>query len=211
VACGTAVKIFVVANKIDLPGRQITPARGVAYADSIGCNHFEVSAKTGEGLDMLFRCLTEALVKTASSNAPQPIRKPKPKGQLLVVDAEEKKDNSSEGCCSEHALNRHRKDVLVLAMMKAEKRSSILRSTEKMSERWFLNAFPILFQRHPRTCAHSATVKKVWVNFGKPLSSKGSRFDRIIPHFTIQGGDFTHGNGRAHAHGLTTRMLCLGV
>jgi small GTP-binding protein len=73
---GGSVKVFVVANKIDLPGREILPAQGVQYATSIGSHHFEVSAKTGEGLDMLFRCITEELVKDGEANDPGTVRRP---------------------------------------------------------------------------------------------------------------------------------------
>lgn len=31
---------------------------------------------------------------------------------------------------------------------------------------------------------------------GKELAYKGSKLHRIIPQFMLQGGDFTHGNGR---------------
>jgi peptidylprolyl isomerase len=39
------------------------------------------------------------------------------------------------------------------------------------------------------------TGEKGTGTMGKPLDYAGSKFHRIIPHFMIQGGDFTHGNG----------------
>jgi small GTP-binding protein len=95
---GNSVKIFVVANKIDLPSRIIHPSQGVQYATSIGCNHFEVSAKTGEGLEMLFQCVTNALIKDAPAAALQ--RKPtRGKGSLQVLGEEEKQPTQEKGCC----------------------------------------------------------------------------------------------------------------
>lgn len=77
------VKVVVVANKIDLASQRVIPSsRGVEYAQSIGCNHFEVSAKTGEGIEMLFKYLTEELAKSmAPASRPGRGRK----GRSLVV------------------------------------------------------------------------------------------------------------------------------
>jgi peptidylprolyl isomerase len=41
------------------------------------------------------------------------------------------------------------------------------------------------------TCSRSSPG----VLTGKPLCYKGSKFHRIIPHFGLQGGDFSHGDG----------------
>ena len=71
--------------------------QGVEFAQSIGCNHFEVSAKTGEGIDMLFRYLTETLVKTVKPNSKQT---PRGRKGFQVVDAEEKPEEEKGGCCS---------------------------------------------------------------------------------------------------------------
>jgi hypothetical protein len=48
---------------------------------------------------MLFRCVTEALVKDDAASAALTPRKAKPKGQLLVVGAEEANTNTQDGCC----------------------------------------------------------------------------------------------------------------
>ena len=37
---------------------------------------------------------------------------------------------------------------------------------------------------------------KVGAMTGKPLCYKKSKFHRIIPHFLLQGGDFSHNDGR---------------
>jgi hypothetical protein len=47
---------------------------------------------------MLLRCVTEALVKDATPAGLQPTRKANPKGELMIVDADEQKGNE-EGCC----------------------------------------------------------------------------------------------------------------
>jgi small GTP-binding protein len=97
---GNTVKIFVVANKIDLPGRQIGSARGVQFATSIGSNHFEVSAKTGEGLDLLFRCVGDALAKDADATKQVGPKRPiKGKGSLLVLGEENEDKADGDGCC----------------------------------------------------------------------------------------------------------------
>lgn len=98
---GDQVFIVCVANKIDLQNKRVIPAnQGVEFATSIGCQHFEVSAKTGEGIDMLFRYLTENLVK----RAPQKRAKPRAIHAVTVLEAEEveekpKTENNSACAC----------------------------------------------------------------------------------------------------------------
>jgi small GTP-binding protein len=96
---GSSVKIFVVANKIDLPGRITTSSQGVQYANSIGCRHFEVSAKTGEGLDLLFRCVAESLVEESQAGEKAAAKKPPRKGSLLIIGEKEEPATSESGCC----------------------------------------------------------------------------------------------------------------
>ncbi|KAH0790643.1 Ras-related protein Rab-21 [Histomonas meleagridis] len=94
---GDDVKIVVVANKIDMANQRVIPSqKGIEYARSIGCNHFEVSAKTGEGIDMLFRYLTETLVSTPTTNTRAPTRGRK---GLTVLETEETQDNDTNKCC----------------------------------------------------------------------------------------------------------------
>jgi small GTP-binding protein len=96
---GTAVTVFVVANKNDLSGRIVSSSQGVQYANAIGSRHFEVSAKTGEGLDLLFRSVAEALIAEAPREGPALQRKPtRGKGGLQIAGAEDGPPESSD-CC----------------------------------------------------------------------------------------------------------------
>jgi hypothetical protein len=85
------------SDKIDLPKLEVPSSKAIDYATSIGCGHFEVSAKTGEGLDLLFRCVTEALVKGDGSSG-KPISKRRTKRALNVLDADAQESADAKDC-----------------------------------------------------------------------------------------------------------------
>ena len=96
---GENIKVVIAANKIDMPSqRVITPQQGAEFAQKIGCPIFEVSAKTGQGIDMLFQSLAQILVTI-------PVQKNTSRRQgkvgLQVINGEEevKEAEKSGGCC----------------------------------------------------------------------------------------------------------------
>lgn len=93
---GDKVFIVVVANKIDMrKERVVQSSAGMEYAMSIGCQHFEVSAKTGEGIDLLFRYLNN-IVSDIAKNMKSG-RKKEGKMHIDVTDQSAKQE--SGGCC----------------------------------------------------------------------------------------------------------------
>lgn len=46
--------MFLLANKIDLDYREVTNENGKSHANKLSVPYFEISAKTGEGIDELF-------------------------------------------------------------------------------------------------------------------------------------------------------------
>ena len=88
------IKIIIVGNKIDLESlRAINRKQGELIAQQNNCNYFEVSAKTGEGVENLFIHLGELLMDIPISEI-GPTRKSK---SLVVTDIIN--DNEKKSCC----------------------------------------------------------------------------------------------------------------
>jgi small GTP-binding protein len=94
---GPDIKIVVVGNKLDLSKSRVVPQEEAQkFAQTIGSQYFEVSAKTGQGIDLLFAHLGEILGKLPQ---PQGAAAPKrgTKMGLQIVNGEEETQKS--GCC----------------------------------------------------------------------------------------------------------------
>ena len=85
--------LFIVGNKMDLVDeRQITSEQGEAVANELGGIYFEVSAKSGQGIEDLFvRIAEESFKKLGASTAPPEENKV----SLEATQTKKKKDK----CC----------------------------------------------------------------------------------------------------------------
>jgi GTPase SAR1 family protein len=93
---GEDIKLIVVANKIDATkDRCIKTEQGEAIAGTIKAQYFEVSAKTGQGIDLLFAHVTDLLSKIPSSGPS--LAKRSSRVGLQVVNGEEQP--KAKGCC----------------------------------------------------------------------------------------------------------------
>jgi small GTP-binding protein len=68
-ATDTGDVILVVGNKLDLDDRVITTAKAREWCDGQNFKYFEVSAKTGENVDLVFAELAEAVAAAATGQA----------------------------------------------------------------------------------------------------------------------------------------------
>jgi small GTP-binding protein len=93
---GEDIKLVVVANKIDVTkDRCIKSEQGEGIAQTINAQYFEVSAKTGQGIDLLFAHVAEILSKLPTSS-PALARRSSRVG-LQVVNGEEQP--KGKVCC----------------------------------------------------------------------------------------------------------------
>lgn len=96
---GENIKIIIAANKIDMvQQRVITPQQGIDFASKVGCQIFEVSAKTGEGIDMLFQALAKTLLEIPQKKT-GPTRGGKVGLQVINGNNDQAQENQSKGGC----------------------------------------------------------------------------------------------------------------
>ena len=99
---GENIKVVIAANKIDLTNqRVISTQQGVDFAKSINCPLFEVSAKSGEGIDLLFQNIAKILAELPQSSLKTPTRGGKMGLQVVNGNDEavESNEGKSKGCC----------------------------------------------------------------------------------------------------------------
>lgn len=94
---GDDIKIVVVGNKIDLSkDRCVSTEQGERYANSIHAKYFEVSAKTGAGIENLFAHLGKLLLTIPVKSTS---RKNTKVGLQVIDAAENDEPNEKKGCC----------------------------------------------------------------------------------------------------------------
>jgi small GTP-binding protein len=64
--------LYLVANKIDVEARLVSPEDGEATADKIGARYFEASAKTGTGVTQIFTDVAESAVRKPQNGVTDP-------------------------------------------------------------------------------------------------------------------------------------------
>jgi small GTP-binding protein len=92
------IKFVVVGNKIDLKDRVIETKMGEQFARENNAHYFEVSAKTGQGIDLLFVHVAELLAKLPVPAGPSLATKRSSKVGIQVVNGEEN-TAPKNGCC----------------------------------------------------------------------------------------------------------------
>eukprot|EP00986_Skeletonema_menzelii_P015478 scaffold11881_cov149-Skeletonema_menzelii.AAC.5 len=98
----TKICITIVGNKTDLERHRVVSQESAnEYADSVGANFFEVSAKTGRGVENVFQELTKVLLDTVNSSC---------RSRSSLIDASSSMMGSNYGQ-DLHSVDLSRKEV----------------------------------------------------------------------------------------------------
>lgn len=100
----TKICISIVGNKIDLERhRAVSQESARKYAESVGANYFEVSAKTGRGVEDVFQELTKVLIATVNPSCRS--------RSSSLLEASSSMMGRSNGGHTSHGINLSRKEV----------------------------------------------------------------------------------------------------
>lgn len=85
------IPFVVVGNKDDLVDKiQVSSEDATNYVFSVGAQYFNVSARTGSGVDLAFRALEMCAIE---------FYKKVPHEEIPVVEGDMQGNNDSSGCC----------------------------------------------------------------------------------------------------------------
>ncbi len=98
VQVGNEIVLCIAGNKSDLERQRVVPRQDAAdYAQSVGAQYFETSAKSGRGINELFNSMAGRLVETQKPVGRQAAVGGGTNAGLLLVDDDEPR--TSRGCC----------------------------------------------------------------------------------------------------------------
>jgi len=96
---GNDITIVIAGNKIDLEkNRAVNEQEAIAYAQSVGANHFHTSAKANRGLDDVFNTLSQKMLERKGAGGGKAGSSSANKQKLVIVDTPEP-EKKSGGCC----------------------------------------------------------------------------------------------------------------
>eukprot|EP00123_Amoebidium_parasiticum_P009697 comp19651_c0_seq1/m.23249 comp19651_c0_seq1/g.23249 ORF comp19651_c0_seq1/g.23249 comp19651_c0_seq1/m.23249 type:complete len:206 (-) comp19651_c0_seq1:539-1156(-) len=97
---GMTVCLVIVGNKVDLEReRSVNRAEAERYAQSVGAQHVETSAKLNVGIEEMFIGLTQGMIKAAGARPSQQLRTNYSDRLVLTEDDTDAGQQKAGGCC----------------------------------------------------------------------------------------------------------------
>ncbi|KAH3765522.1 Rab21/Rab5 family GTPase [Pelomyxa schiedti] len=98
----TDIYVVVVGNKVDILPRVVTTDEGQQFVNSLPHNpkplYFETSAKTGQGISVLFETVARKIVERTKMNTPNTTTNGHD-GSLLIKPTPANDSSPDDGCC----------------------------------------------------------------------------------------------------------------